>query len=96
MIRGQKVSFLEMNLAQQQQASVEMQRRLAETEYAQKQLLMELRELKGQKKEDTPGVPEGAAEVREFAPADEVHPKDSFSDGAITREEQVTSEEHGS
>ena len=32
MMQGQKVSFLEMNLAQQQQASFEMQRRLAETE----------------------------------------------------------------
>ena len=70
MMQGQKVSFLEMNLAQQQQASFEMQRRLAEMESIQAQLLKELRELKG-RKDETPGVPEGAAEVRESIPAHE-------------------------
>ena len=73
MIQSQKVSFLEMNIAQQQQASFEMQRRLAETENVQAQLLKELRELKG-RKDETPGVPEGAAENREFAPAHEAPP----------------------
>lgn len=57
-----------MNLAQQQQISFEMQKRLAETESVQSQLLKELRELKGQK-EAMPGVPEGTAERHEFIPA---------------------------
>ena len=42
MMQGQKVSYLEMNLAQQQQASFETQRRLAETDSVQAQLLKEL------------------------------------------------------
>ncbi|CAK9107610.1 unnamed protein product [Durusdinium trenchii] len=71
MVQSQKVSSLEMNLAQQQQASMDLQRRLTETESIQAQLLKELREMK-QRKDDAPGVPEGAAELRESIPVHEV------------------------
>ena len=70
MMQGQKVSFLEMNLAQQQHASMDLQRRLTETESVQAQLLKELRELKG-RKDEVPGVSEGTAEVRDSIPMHE-------------------------
>ena len=67
MMQSQKVSFLEMNLAQQQHASMDLQRRLTETESIQAQLLKELHELKG-RKDDVPGVSEGTTEVRDAIP----------------------------
>ena len=67
MMQSQKVSFLEMNLAQQQHASMDLQRRLTETESIQAQLLKELHDLKG-RKDDVPGVSEGTAEVRDAIP----------------------------
>ena len=56
MRQSQKVSSLEMNLAQQQQTAMDLQRRLTETESVQAQLLKELREMK-QRKDDAPGIP---------------------------------------
>ena len=59
-----------MNLAQQQHASMDLQRRLTETESVQAQLLKELRELKG-RKDEVPGVSEGTAKVRDSIPKHE-------------------------
>ena len=67
MRQSQKVSSLEINLAQQQQTAMDLQRRLTETESVQAQLLKELRD-------DAPGIPEGAAEPCESIPIHEAPP----------------------
>ena len=80
MMQGQKVSFLEMNLAQQQHASMDFQRRLTETESVQAQLLKELRELKGRKDEVPKGLPKFAIPYRSMKHHSQVYLKPMMSD----------------